>query len=126
MITTHIKTISIQTDIGNYDVHFNPSVPAGWEAIQSAIAKHYKDGDMARAVAQKDKDAGAVYWIQKQAENAEAFIDAIRKSIGDEEFGKVKEILRLIDISDLLQICMSIMASYTEYYQKMLKEGLEP
>lgn len=126
MLVTHTMDIIIETDEGNYTVAFNPSVPAGWGKIQTAIAKHLSDFNFSKAMAVKDKTAGAVYWLKSQAENAELFIEAIKISVGEDEFGKIRAVLYRLDVDGLAQICMKVMDAYGEYYRAKLKEGLEP
>lgn len=126
MIETKEKKVLISTDRGEYSFSFNPSVPYGWEEIQKALAQYIHDKDMARAVSKRDKQAGAVYWIQKQAEMADTLIAIIHKVAGDEGYKGIEWILQHIDLDDLMAIATSILDAYSQYFHDRLQEGLEP
>ena len=125
MHRTFTKTISIETDQGNYEVSFNPSVPRGYLELKEVVEKHITDFEFCRIMAASDKKNAAVYWISKQVENAEKFISAIHIAIGDQEYAKVEWLLQNISIDSLSEIAAAIMNKYTEYYQEKLKEGFE-
>lgn len=125
MINTHYKTIFIETDMGNWEVTFNPTVPHGYDALSKAIAKHIADNEFCKLMAKKNKREASIFWLQKQSEDAEGYIDAIKMALDEAEYNKIADTLRHIDITSLASISNAILDSYIGYYKQKMKEGLE-
>lgn len=125
MVKTVTRTISIETDKGIYEASFNASNPRGFEEIQKAINTELADRQFAVALASKDKDAAALFFLAKQSEHAQAYINAIHTALGDEEFAKMEWVLLNAEISALPQVASAILEEYSRYFKEKLKEGFE-
>lgn len=124
-IETYKTAIVLKINDSEIELNINTSLARGWKDLQAVIAKEMEDGEQAKKVLQADKKAGAGYFITKEVENAQLYIEAIQTALNPSEFEKIADFIEYLDIRALRQIAIEIINRYTAYYDKRVKEFAE-
>lgn len=123
-LETFKTTIFIRANNSEYNVAFNSAIPRKWNDLQNLISDDLRTYEVASLMAQKEesKQSASIYLLTKESEIAESYISIFEEIFTPDEFEKIKDVVRYIDLDGLREIASAILQSYSSFYESKLKK----